>query len=82
MFWGENGHGKTNIVEAVRFLAKLDSHRTTTSEALIRDECNNASLFTKVHSQTKSVKLGLMLNRKGPNQAFINNSKVKMFSLS
>ena len=81
VFWGENGHGKTNVVEAIRFLAKLDSHRTTTNEALIGDHSDSASLFTKVHSQNKSVKIGLVLNRKGPNQAFVNNSKVNMSEL-
>ena len=33
---GSNGQGKTNLIEAINFLATLGSHRTSTESAMIR----------------------------------------------
>lgn len=81
LFWGQNGQGKTNIVEAVRVLANLSSHRTNSTEALIKDGFNKATLIAKINSSGRSVKIGLVVNRIGPNQAFVNGSKVNLSEL-
>ncbi|XCB29143.1 DNA replication/repair protein RecF [Arcanobacterium hippocoleae] len=36
IFIGENGHGKTNLVEAINYLATLESHRVGADAALVR----------------------------------------------
>ena len=35
-FVGPNGQGKTNLVEALGYLATLDSHRVSTDAPLVR----------------------------------------------
>ena len=41
---GENGQGKTNLVEAIGFLLELDSFRGQRGQMLIRDGCSVARL--------------------------------------
>ena len=38
VFTGANGQGKTNLVEAIEFLATLGSHRVATEAPLVRVE--------------------------------------------
>ena len=46
---GPNGHGKTNIVEAIRYLATLGSHRVASAAPLIRDESGSATVYAHLH---------------------------------
>jgi DNA replication and repair protein RecF len=39
---GDNGQGKTNLVEALAYVATLDSFRRAPAEALVRDGCSSA----------------------------------------
>jgi len=45
---GPNGQGKTNLVEAIGYVATLGSHRVPTDAALIRAGCSRAVVGTKV----------------------------------
>ena len=42
LFLGRNGYGKTNIVEAIGYIAHLGSHRVATDAPLVRNSRNNA----------------------------------------
>lgn len=47
-FVGPNGQGKTNLVEAIGYVATLSSHRVPTDAALIRAGCARAVVGAKV----------------------------------
>lgn len=72
-----NGHGKTNVVEAVAFFATLTSHRTPTLSALIQQDQEAAIIRMRVHRDGREVLLELMLNRNAANRAQINGNAVK-----
>lgn len=77
-FIGSNGQGKTNIVEAVRYLATLSSHRVSGTSALIGDEADRATLHATVRHNDRSVEMGVTLKRKGAIEALINGNKAKV----
>lgn len=61
VFVGENGQGKTNIVEAIAYLATLRSHRVASDNALIRQGANagvvRARLMHGDHPTTVEVEI-------------------------
>ncbi|MCL2114114.1 MAG: DNA replication/repair protein RecF [Streptococcaceae bacterium] len=65
IFLGQNAQGKTNILEAIHFLALTRSHRTSHDKELIRwnkDEMRVAGLVEKSHTK---VPLEVQLTTKG-----------------
>jgi len=75
---GPNGQGKTNIVEAIRYLATLGSHRVSGTTALIGDTLNQATLHATVRHHDRSVDVGVTLKRKGAAEAVINGTKARV----
>ena len=75
---GPNGQGKTNVVEAVRYLATLGSHRVASAGPLIRDGAESATLFATLHHGDREVTTGVTLKRHGSNDATINGNKAKV----
>jgi DNA replication and repair protein RecF len=75
---GANGQGKTNVVEAINFLATLGSHRTSVDQALIRQGRETAIIRAQLTHGERSVLLELALNREGANKAQFNGSAAKM----
>jgi DNA replication and repair protein RecF len=75
---GSNGQGKTNLVEAVNFLATLGSHRTTTESALIRQDTDAAIIRVHLAHEDREILLEAQLNREGTNKAQFNRSTAKL----
>lgn len=75
---GPNGQGKTNIVEAIRYLATLSSHRVAGNQALIGDNGDEASIHASLTHQNRSVSLGLVVKKKGSSDAAINGQRAKV----
>ena len=78
---GPNGQGKTNLVEAIRYLSSLSSHRVSGYQALIRrDEAgiqqNSALVRALASFDERDVLLELELNASSQNKARINKSDV------
>ena len=76
---GPNGHGKTNIVEAIQFLGSLNSHRVAGYQALIRRDAdgqqqNQALIRALASHNERDVLLELELNASTQNRARINKS--------
>lgn len=74
---GRNGQGKTNLVEAISYMATLRSHRVSGDTALIRAGQDSAIVRLKVRSDARDVLLELQVNRSGPNHAQINRNRAK-----
>jgi len=74
LVYGENGHGKTNLVEAISFLSTLESHRVSGYQALINSEEPSAQLSVKVQHESRDLLVGVELNKEASNRYFLNGS--------
>ena len=74
LFIGENGNGKTNIVEAVGFLSTLNSHRVVGYEPLISQASASAVIRALAHHEARDVLVEFELHRGQSNRARINRN--------
>ncbi|PTT22356.1 DNA replication/repair protein RecF [Microbacterium sp. HMWF026] len=81
VFVGRNGQGKTNLVEAVAYLATLGSHRVSSDAPLVRDGTDAAIVRARLAHGERSVLLELQLNRQGANKARVNGVNVRTTEL-
>ena len=75
---GSNGQGKTNIVEAINYLATLGSHRTSIDSALIRQGSEAAIVRVNLAHDARTILLEAQLNRNGANKAQVNHANAKI----
>lgn len=75
---GPNGQGKTNIVEAIRYLATLGSHRVSGGAALIADGEASATIFASLHHDQRDMTVGVTLKRSGSSEANIAGNSAKV----
>jgi DNA replication and repair protein RecF len=74
---GGNGQGKTNLVEAVAFLATLDSFRGAPLEALVRAGADRAVVRAEVvHADGREVLLEAELPRSGRVRTQVNRQRL------
>jgi DNA replication and repair protein RecF len=73
-FIGRNGQGKTNLVEAVDYLARLTSHRVASDTPLVRQGCDQAVVRALVVRDERQALLEVELNPGRSNRARINKS--------
>ncbi|HEV7166477.1 MAG TPA: DNA replication and repair protein RecF, partial [Micrococcaceae bacterium] len=71
---GPNGTGKTNLVEAVGYLATLGSHRVSSDAPLLRFGTDRAVLRARLVRGTGSSTLELEINAGRANRARINRA--------
>ncbi len=74
---GANGQGKTNIVEAVQYLATLSSHRVATDGPLLRSGCTRAHVGARVQTGERTVVVEVDLVAGAANRAQVNRSPVR-----
>jgi len=77
VFVGRNGQGKTNLVEAIAYLATLGSHRVSADAPMVRDGQDAAIVRARLAHGERRVLLELQLNRQGSNKARVNGAAVK-----
>ena len=73
-FVGPNGQGKTNLVEAVGYLATLGSHRVSSDAPLVRMGADRAVIRASVRQGERQQLVELELNPGKANRARINRS--------
>jgi len=73
-FSGPNGEGKTNLVEAISYLATLGSHRVATDAPLVRRGAQRAVLRALVTATRGSSLLEIELNPGRANRARLNRA--------
>jgi DNA replication and repair protein RecF len=74
---GLNGQGKTNLAEAMAYLATLDSFRGAPLDALIRVGADSAVVrSTVVHDDGREMLVELELARNGRNRVLVNRQKL------
>lgn len=74
---GRNGQGKTNLAEAVVFLATLGSHRVSSDAPMVRDGQEFAVIRARLSHGERRVLAEVQINRQGSNKARINGSPSK-----
>ena len=71
---GPNGQGKTNLVEAVAFLATLDSFRGATADSLVRVGCDSAVVRGEIMNLGRRVLVETGVPRSGRVRAQVNGN--------
>jgi len=75
-FVGQNGQGKTNLVEAIAYASTLGSHRVATDAPLVRSGAERAVIGVDVSRDDRTVLIELEINPGRANRARINRSAV------
>jgi DNA replication and repair protein RecF len=73
---GPNGQGKTNLVEAIRYLSTLSSHRVAGYLPLIKQDAGQAAVRAMASHADRDILVELELNRDSANKARVNKSPV------
>ncbi len=73
-FVGRNGQGKTNLVEAVDYIARLSSHRVSSDAPLVRFGADQAVIRAAVVRDDRQALLEIEINPGRSNRARINKS--------
>ncbi|QIK67915.1 DNA replication/repair protein RecF [Nocardioides sp. HDW12B] len=71
---GSNGQGKTNIVEAIDYLARLSSHRVSSDAPLVKQGAEQAVVRAAVVKDGRQAVLEVEINPGRSNRARINRS--------
>lgn len=73
-FIGANGQGKTNLVEAIDYLARLDSHRVSSDTPLVRAGAERAIVRAEVVRGDRTALLELEITPGKANRARVNRA--------
>jgi DNA replication and repair protein RecF len=79
IFYGENGQGKTNIVESIFLLANASSFRTNYFKELINNEKEETCAEAEVLSNKRKDKFKMVLRKNGK-LGYVNDIVVSKFS--
>jgi DNA replication and repair protein RecF len=75
-FTGANGQGKTNLVEAVGYVATLASHRVATDAPLVRSGAERAIVRAGITARQHGCLVEIEINPARANRARLNRSPV------
>src|SRR5262245_47133797 len=73
-FVGPNGQGKTNLVEAIDYLSRLQSHRAASDAPLVRTGAGQAVVRAAVVRDGRTAVLEVEINPGRANRARVNKS--------
>ncbi|KHL10498.1 DNA replication and repair protein RecF [Mumia flava] len=73
-FVGSNGQGKTNLVEAIDYLATLGSHRVSSDAPLVRVGADRAVVRARVVRDTREAVLEIEITPGRANRARVNRA--------
>ena len=71
---GRNGFGKTNVIEALYYLATMRSHRVSTDAPLVRTGARAATVTATVENSGRELTAALQINLEGSNKAWLNTA--------
>lgn len=77
VFLGDNGEGKTNIIESIIYLSLLSSHRVATDLPLIKLDNEKAYIRAKIEDDQREHLIELEINPNKANRAKINQQPVR-----
>ena len=71
---GANGQGKTNVVEAIGYLATLGSHRVASDAPLVRQGAERAVVGAEIVKDDRAIVIELEINPGKANRARLNRA--------
>nr|WP_112137561.1 DNA replication/repair protein RecF [Glycomyces dulcitolivorans] len=74
---GPNGHGKTNLVESLVYLANLRSHRVSSDAPLVRQGCEQAVVRAEILNDSRRLLAELAIVPGKSNKARLNRTDLK-----
>ncbi|RRR99658.1 DNA replication/repair protein RecF [Glycomyces terrestris] len=74
---GPNGHGKTNLVESLVYLANLRSHRVSSDAPLVRQGCEQAVVRAEILHDSRRLLAELAIVPGKSNKARLNRTDLK-----
>ncbi|MGO2110047.1 MAG: DNA replication/repair protein RecF [Pseudoclavibacter sp.] len=77
VFVGSNGQGKTNLVEAIGYLAHLSSHRVSSDAALVRRGCDAALVRAELAHEQRRMRIEVRIAKSGSNKAQVGERSVR-----
>ncbi|MGB3482758.1 MAG: DNA replication/repair protein RecF [Mycobacterium sp.] len=77
VFIGSNGHGKTNLIEALWYSSTLNSHRVATDAPLLRAGTDRSLVSTIVVNDGRELAVDLEIVAGRANKARLNRSPVR-----
>ncbi|MGI1970487.1 DNA replication/repair protein RecF [Shewanella baltica] len=80
LIYGQNGSGKTSILEAIYFLGMGRSFRSHLSQRVINNDDDKLTLFATLNLARGDSKIGLRRFRSGETEVRIDGEKVKRLS--
>jgi len=81
LIYGNNGSGKTSILEAIYFLGMGRSFRSHLSQRVIKHSDDKLTLFAKLSVLDKESKIGLRRFRSGETEVKIDGDNIKRLSI-
>jgi DNA replication and repair protein RecF len=78
---GRNGQGKTNLAEAITYLATLGSHRVSSDAPLVRAGADAAIVRVRLAHGERRMMLEVQINKSGSNKARVGGSAVRTAEL-
>jgi len=80
LFFGDNGSGKTSILEAVHLLSVGRSFRTQTARSLIHYDADTCVVNGRVRGAAREIVMGIERNRDGSARARVNGDAAESLS--
>jgi DNA replication and repair protein RecF len=74
---GDNGVGKTNLLEAIAYLATLSSFRSAPLDALISTGADSAVVRAEVEHEDRVHLIEAEINRDRPNRVMVNRQRLR-----
>jgi DNA replication and repair protein RecF len=78
---GRNGQGKTNLAEAITYLATLGSHRVSADAPLVRAGADAAIVRVRLAHGERRMMLEVQINKLGSNKARVGGAPVRTAEL-
>jgi len=73
---GDNGQGKSNLLEAIGYLGTAKSFRGVPAEALIKQNCENAVIRAELRHLDRDLLVEAEISRTRQNKIFVNKQKI------
>lgn len=73
---GSNGQGKTNLIEALGYVATLASHRVAADAPLVRSGCERATVGAAIVADGRELRVDLEITPGRANKARLNGAPV------
>ena len=76
VLFGDNGQGKSNLLEAIGYLGTAKSFRSVPSEALIKQECDVAVIRAELQHLDRELLVEAEIAKARQNKIFVNKQKI------